>query len=236
MPGKAIGNVHEAHVRRQPYVQVAYRLGPSGALVAELPAYCPGRSASDGCEVKQHGVRERIQGPSHALVVARCVEHGRSFTLYPPGWPPYGRRPLCHVSPAGTAVRSEGYASTLFGAVQDAARGVLWPRAGAAAHEAVHRTQGRHIELARVLLGVGRSVGPRLREALATALGVALLVLCEASRAYEQARTWCARARVLMDVLQAVGARREQPELWFRVGHVAGLWGQPSRWDPGGSA
>lgn len=226
--------MHEERGRRQPFVQVAYRVGPSGTLVAELPPFCPGHSASDGCEVKQHGLRARAQGPVHALVVARCAEHGRSFTLYPPGWPPYGRRPLCHVSPAGLPVRSDSSASTLFGAVQDAASGVLWPRAGAALHEAVHRTQGRHIELARELLGVGKSVGTRLREALATALGVPLLALHEASRAYDQARAWRMRARVLMDVLQAVGARREQPELWFRVGHVAGLWGQPSRWDPGG--
>jgi hypothetical protein len=163
-------------------------VGPSGALVAELPAFCPGHSASDGCEVKRHGLRARMQGPAHALVVAQCVEHARSFTLYPPGWAPYGRRPLCHVSPAGSPARSDSYASTLFGAVQDAASGVLWPRAGAAAHEAVHRTQGRHIELARELLGMGKSVGTRIREAIATTLGVPLLVLCEASRAFEQAR------------------------------------------------
>lgn len=228
--------MQEHRGRRQPFVQVAYGVGPSGTLMADVPPFCPGHCRADGCQVKRHSLRERGQGPVHALVVARCAVHERSFTLYPPGWAPYGRRPLCHVTPAGSPVRSDNSASTLFGAVEDAANGVLWRRAGAAPHEAVQRTQGRHIELARVLLGVGTSVSARVREALATALGVPLLALHEATGTYELARAWRTRARVLMDVLRMVGARRELPELWFRVGHVAGLWGQPSRWDPGGSA
>jgi hypothetical protein len=190
----------------------------------------------DGCRVSRRGVRERAQGPAHALVVARCATHERSFTLYPPGWAPYGRRAVCHVTPSGSSVRSDNHASTLFGAVEDAAVGVLWRRAGAAPHEAVQRTQGRHIELVRALLGVGTSVAAKVREAIATTLGVPLLALCEASRAYEAARTWRARAQALMDVLRLVGARRELAELWFRVGHLAELWSLPSRWDPGGSA
>jgi hypothetical protein len=124
----------------------------------------------------------------------------------------------------------------LFGAVEDAAVGVLWRRAGAAPHGAVQRTQGRHIELVRALLGMGTSVAVKVREAIATTLGAPLLALCEASRAYEAARTWRARAQALMDVLRVVGARRELPELWFRVGQLAELWSLPSRWDPGGSA
>lgn len=228
--------MHEQRGRRQPFVQVAYGVGPSGILVAAIPPFCPGHSAAEGCRVKRRGLRERVQGPAHALVVAHCEAHERSFTLYPPGWAPYGRRAVCHVTPSGSAVRSDSHASTLFGAVEDAAAGVLWPRAGAAAHESVQRTQGRHIALARVLLGMGTSVAAQVREAIATALSVPLLALCDASRAYEQARTWRARARALMDVLRIVGARREHPALWFRVGYIAGLWGQPSRWDPGGSA
>jgi hypothetical protein len=226
--------VHEHRERRQPFAQVAYRVDEGGTVAAELPAHCPGRSPSDGCHVVARFRRARGQGPAHALVVARCHEHGRSFTLYPPGWVPYGRQPTCSVTPAGYAVRSTSAAGTMFAAAEDAEAGRLWPRSGAALDANVHRTQGRHLALASVLLGVSPSLVEAVREALAACLGVPLLVLHEARRRYETSRSWRARAGALMEVVRRLGARRQLPELWSRAGHLAGLWGRPSRWGPGG--
>ena len=227
--------MHEHRGRRQPFVQVAYHLDASGQLVAELPGYCPGHDAGAGCRVTAHYKRVRSQGPAHALVVAHCHEHDCSFTLYPPGWVPYTRRATCDVTPAGYAVRNPSLDVTMFAAAKDAQAGELWPRSGAALAQAVQRTQGRQLTRASLLVGVSPSLGERVREALATCLGVPLLVLQEASRGYQAARSWRARAAAVMAVVQKLGARRQLPELWARAGHLAGLWGRPSRWDPGGA-
>jgi hypothetical protein len=138
------------------------------------------------------------------------------------------------VTPEGYAVRSESVEGTLFAAAEDAAAGLLWPRSGAPADQAVQRTQGRHLECASLLLAVHGKLDERIREAMAPVLGVPLLALHEASRSYAEARTWRARGHCLMDVLQKVGAQGRRPELWSKAGHTAGLW-RPSRWDPGGA-
>lgn len=225
--------MHEHRGRRQPFVQVAYRVDECGTVVAELPVHCPGHDPSDRCRVVARFRRSRSQGPAHALLVAHCHEHGRSFTLYPPGWVPYGRQPTCIVTPAGYAVRSESVAGTVLAAAEDAEAGRLWPRSGAAADANVHRTQGRHLALASLLLGVSPSLVEAVREALAGCLGVPLLVLHEARRRYEASRSWRGRAWALMAVVRKLGARRQLAELWSQAGHIAGLWGRPSRWGPG---
>jgi hypothetical protein len=227
--------VHEQAERRQPFVQVAYRVDLNGTLVAALPSHCPGSSGGEACRVTPHHRRARSQGPEHALVVAHCHEHGRSFTLYPPGWVPYGRRALCRVTPGGCPVRSDSVDGTLLGATEDAAAGKLWPRSSAGPNQGVQRTQGRLLACASQKLGVSPALGERIREAIATCLGVPLLVLHEACRSYARVRSWRERGRVLMEVLRRIGARRQLPELWSRAGYVAGLWGRPSRWDPGGA-
>jgi hypothetical protein len=227
--------VHEHRGRRQPFVQVAYRVDEGGTVVADLPVHCPGQGANDGCRVVARFRRSRGQGPAHALLVAHCHAHGRSFTLYPPGWVPYGRRPTCGVTPASYSVRSESTEGTILAAAEDAEAGRLWPRSGAAPDANVHRTQGRHLALVSVLLGVSPSLVEAVREALAACLGVPLLLLHEARRRYQASRSWRARAGAVMDVMRRLGARRRLPELWSRAGYLAGLWGRPSRWDPGGA-
>lgn len=122
----------------------------------------------------------------------------------------------------------------MFAAAQDAEAGRLWPRSGAAPDANVQRTQGRHLALTSVLLGVSPSLVEAVREALAVCLGVPLLVLHEAHRRYATSRSWRARAGALMVVVRRLGARRQLWELWSQAGHIAGLWGRPSRWGPGG--
>jgi hypothetical protein len=172
---KAIDNVHGDRGRRQPFVQVAYRVAADGKVVPDVPPRCPRGDEGRCCRVHVHARRERSQGPPHALIVARCPAHGCSFTLYPPGWVPYARRPLCEVTPEGYAVRSESVEGTLFAAAEDAAAGLLWPRSGAPADQAVQRTQGRHLECASLLLAVHGKLDERIREAMAPVLGVPLL-------------------------------------------------------------
>lgn len=55
---------------------------------------CPWAGRDEACAVVQHDRRVRKTGPTHPLVVLRCLVHACSFTVYPPGFVPYGRRQL----------------------------------------------------------------------------------------------------------------------------------------------
>lgn len=56
--------------------------------------------------MRVHHRRERKTGPAHPVVVAECLTHGVAFTLYPPGFVPYGRAAIVPVDDEGELVRS----------------------------------------------------------------------------------------------------------------------------------
>lgn len=68
-----------------------------------MPDRCiAGASEKDArCVVRIHHWRERKVGPGYPLVVAKCTTHGTAFTLYPPGFVPYGRVAVAPVDAEG---------------------------------------------------------------------------------------------------------------------------------------
>jgi len=182
-----------------------------------------------------HSHRLRKTGPEIALVVAVCHAHGHHFTVYPPGHVPYGRAAVAPVDLAGRPVGAaqgdggHGLSGTAFEPVRSAAQGERYGESGDA--RGSRRTQGRRLCWAALLLGLSAPV--RLRERLSSVLGVPALSLHEAAATYGADRSWRARARTLMRVVSQVLAAG-RPFLLLHAGQVAGLWGRPSRWDPGG--
>jgi hypothetical protein len=180
-----------------------------------------------------HALRVRKTGPSFALAVARCHRHGRAFTVYPPGHVPYGRAAVVPVDEAGREVRwstagGPSWADTIWQAAFDAADGTRWANGGTREHR---RTQGRRLERCLTLLGLDLSLSEREQERITAALGVPLLTLRETPRESLRAGgSWTERGRA---VVQALAAVKRRPGLLV-TGHIAGLWGWPSRWDPGG--
>jgi len=187
-----------------------------------------------------------------ALLVARCKTHGVSFTLYPPGYVPYGRQRLAPVVPDGSAVvaeappRADGgasvgeagrFAGTMFGAALDAARGELWPSgwqqpvdAGRSARWA--STQARRTRRASRLLGVAPGLALETRVLVAEALGVEAVLLHEESRKLEAAAGVIATGRAVDAVLAALPATGCLVDRLAEAGSVVGLWPEPWRWDP----
>lgn len=53
---------------------------------------CPLARDGERCRIRQHDWRNRKTGPSVALRVLKCMSHHRAFTVYPPGYVPYGRQ------------------------------------------------------------------------------------------------------------------------------------------------
>jgi hypothetical protein len=131
-----------------------------------------------------------------------------------------------------TSSPASSWTGTLWAAALDAAEGERWPERGGA-HEH-RRTQGRRLELGAALFGLVPETPERTREHIAMALSVPLLSLREAASAYATSASWTVRARCVVRLLDEVPPHRAHIELLV-AGHVAGLWGRPSRWDPGGA-
>lgn len=198
-----------------------------------LPERCPLGADGSACRVGIHHHRARKTGPRIPLAVARCRQHRVTFTVYPPGHVPYGRAAVVPRDSAGREVRtaegSRAWSGTVFEAARDAAAAVRWPvHRGAPADR---RTQGRWLDRAGTLLGLDLGLGERTRERIASALDVPLLRLRDRpATSWRSGGSWTDRGRAVGAVLEQV----REPTQLLLAGHVAGLWGRPSRWDPGG--
>lgn len=211
-------------------MQAAYEADAEGRLAPALPAQCPLGEDGSGCRVGVHDWRPRKTGPGFALAVARCRAHAMTFTVYPPGHVPYGRAAAVAVDAAGRPVGGEGarrWQSTTFGAALDAAEGARWPEQGGEWHR---RTQGRWLERGAMLLGLTSATTAKRHELIASALSVPLLALREAARQYGRGRSWKSRALAVVSVLGSLARGAGV----LVSGEIGGLWGRPSRWDPGG--
>lgn len=184
------------------------------------------------CRVSARGHRERGWGPGFRFSVASCATHALAFTVYPPGWVPYGRAAVSVRSPEGFPVQGSGTAGTFVSAAEDAAHGIHWARSAAEPGQPVQRTQGRWLEWTARLLGLSGSVVERTRERLSTILAVPLLLIKEAAEAYAQGG-WAERGEAVMGVWKARGLRGQTLDALLHAGQLTGLWGRGSRWDPG---
>lgn len=201
----------------------AYRPGAGVRLEPVLPRHCPWASGDDLCAISEHHRRARRTGPGHALTVACCRTHGRCFTIYPPGFGPYQRRPVVQVTPDGTGSDGE-VADSLFEAAQDAAAGQAWRPSGPAFSTGRWRTQQRHIQLAVRMLGLDPKAPAAVREEIAHRLAVPLLDLAPAPA---QCGGYRMRGQRVMEVFARFPRTTELPRLLLACGAVAGLWSTP---------
>jgi hypothetical protein len=238
----------------KPFLVTTYVPDEQGRLVAKVPERCPVAEAGERCKVGLDHCRERKTGPCFPLAVMRCSTHQVAFTVYPPGYYPYGRVAVAPVAPGGELLR-EGDADvtetsgaqgdavsraldwvlTVFGAAQDAAEGHAWPRESPSGW----RTQGRWLQLGARLLGIGPAADgtadeQRYREQMAGMLGVSALHVLEGARRFRSSRGYRERGRAVMALLARLPTPRSLGERLLAAGAIAGLWGRPSRWDPGG--
>lgn len=216
---------------------------PGEAPRVTLPTRCPWFCEEDNsCRVVLDRHRERKTGPGFPIAVARCRVHGHAFTVYPPGHVPYGRKSVAPVDAGGKVLRlGEGEAGsgklswemTIFAAATDAAEGRAWDRIADEGAPWTRRTQGRWLKLGAALLGL-TDVEQRVREQLAERLGLAAMDLIEAARSYQRSPLWSGRGRIIARLLGRLPTGRSLCDALLACGAIGGLWGRPSRWDPGG--
>jgi len=231
-------------VARRPFMVTPYVADAEGVMVASMPSTCMRHEAGDApCH--------RKTGPCFPLTVVHCGLHRRGFTLYPPGHVPYGRIVVAPVSsggalvkdlpsgedtPEATPITKLDWPGTVFSAAVDAAAGQAWPRK-APTRPAHWRTQGRRLARGARLVGIGPTTaadGQRHREQMARRLGVPTLVVVGQALRWKEARGYRERGMAILLVLAEMEASRAISDRLMSAGEVEGLWGRPSRWDPGG--
>jgi hypothetical protein len=188
--------------------------------------------------------RERKTGPKLALAVARFRVHLHAFTLYPAGHVPYGRRAVAPAAPDGSVLwrgdaergqDAPAWETTVFEAGLDARRGLRWSRSSPSKDSRRRRTQDRMLVLGATLLGLAE-MDSGTRERIAERLGVACLEVLDRARGYRWAQTFRVQGRLIVESLERLPVRRSLCDDLLVCGAIAGLWGRPSRWDPGGPA
>lgn len=69
---------------------------------------CPEADEGQTCATSHNGFRERVTGPGFPIQVMKCASHGRAFTVYPPGFLPYGRQRIAPVAAGGDVLEADG--------------------------------------------------------------------------------------------------------------------------------
>ena len=198
-----------------PYVRVSRDEAERRPIV---PQYCPLFVTDDDtrtpCKIGLRHRRRRKTGPGYPLSVMCCSAHACTFTLYPPGFAPYQRKPVLKLSSCGNRVLGESdllesdFDSTMFErAVLDDVGGDRRPRSERRAAK---------------IVGVARDLDARLRESIAWALSVPAGALHWLSQSSKD--VWTATREVLA---QLNGNRRYKALNLLVSGHLAGCWGEP---------
>lgn len=155
-----------------------------GALTCEIPDVCPlgiQLGEQHTCVVTFNYLRERKTGPCIPLVIVQCLTHNISFTIYPPGYVPYGREPLVDIALDGFPIEAElekndivnSFSGTLFDAALMASQGVFYPKEGPYDLPMIcYDTQLNHIKKSALLLGIAETSQVSHNGHLAEALNI----------------------------------------------------------------
>ncbi len=221
---------------------VAYVPGGGSTLVpAVMPPSCVYASKGDpACVLFVHHLRERKAGPQVPLTVMQCRTHRRAFTLYPLGHVPYGRVAVAPVTLDGQVLFSTEHEPAVGDRRPPAWRATQLGAAFAALDDPTVKVTDRRwwatqtperLAQSAALLGVHPALPVPDADAIAFRLEVPRLVLRQAADAYAHARGRAVRGRVLVGVLDQLGADACLLDRILAAGVCAGCWGTVTRWD-----
>ena len=194
---------------------------------------CPLAQDGDVCAVSKDGFRARRTGPGFRLQVMSCAHHGH-FTVYPPGFVPYGRTAVAPVGFAGEVRAGDPHAAaaikwrhSVFEASVAIATGQAWQRD----RERTDPLQRRHGEIAAGILGLSPDIESITVERIRGVLELPGLDHEKARRDFVTARDSAQRVAALMPLLDAVVLDGGVCARILSAGFLAGLWGRPALLD-----
>ena len=219
------------------YVATPYTADSDGIYTAELPTRCP-RPPLPGqpCDITVNHRRERKTGPCIPLFVVHCATHKISFTLYPPGHVPYGRKSITAIaldeSPCINTTGKDRFGGTLFEAALDAAEGDPWAyhyqpdKTGSS-----FNTQTAHIQRALAMFGLDGAREPMMCESVAQVLGIPGQMLHDSGRMCNLSPLYLNRGKAIADILDIIPASHFLFERLAFSGYLAQLWPPLFFWD-----
>jgi hypothetical protein len=205
---------------------------------SKLLKRCPFSVDGDtSCKICVERWRPRKCGIPFSLAGFHCATHDASFTIYPPGWGPYARRPLVSVDHSGCVIEQEDgespWSDTSFKAAVDASRGHLWPeelKLGPSANEdsdaaQSRRTQRRHIAGVMRLFGFNIFATTREREIVASLINVGVSRLEEGAKKIREGPNLVVRGLEAVRVLEQLPVLRLMMTGLLTLGENQGYWG-----------
>lgn len=226
----------------RPYLTAPYLADGVGVLRPRRPSRCPFGPGSCICVVTWHGWRSRKCGPGYPFSMGRCATHNCTFTIYPPGWSPFGRRTTVVISHAGFDLDDHdaglgAWQQTAFEASSDAAAGCRWPdsagemgrwrREHGREPYGVARTQRRHIDGANILFALTSEL-EACQATVVAAIGVNLSDIIQASCRVRDGPCLMAEGKKGAAILSSLGPPRRHLLTGInRLGVDRGYWGPP---------
>ena len=167
----------------------------------------------------------------------RCSTHKKGFTIYPPGYVPYGRQQLAPVAPDGHLITEKSgaqlFRGTYFDAALDAAVGHFWPcESTTGSLSARYCTQKRHLSRALLLLGIQPGLHERLREEASQILALPGQLLHDSAALIQAHPNYKNQGKAICHVLNALEPSTSLFERLADAGASVCLWPALELWDP----
>ena len=224
-------------VSKRPFIVIAYVADAKGFPRPQKPVKCPTLNHDNkSCLIYIERWRKRLCGFSFRLAGMNCLPHSISFTIYPPGAVPYGRRPLLLMDHAGGVVEPENGESSLLGtsfeAAADASKDHLWPedvQLGPLPEDGVkmqsRRTQRRHITGALRLFGLDTHSTLKDREKVARHLNIGVTKLEAGATKIRDGPSLIVQGMEAVRVLEQLSVIRLMMTGLLALGTNQGYWG-----------
>lgn len=218
-----MGGFNQSVHSKGTFITAPYRLRGNNQFAPSRPDRC-NAGCSDTCYINTKCQRMRKCGPPFPLIQFFCKTHKVTFTVYPPGWTPYGRKAVVPLSEDGYP--EDNWDKTYFAACLQMSQGVRWPEGGLQAL-GVRRTQGRHINSFCKLFSLD-AIDYDVQHQVALALNVDTLKIISLANGIREGPSLKNKAKGVRAILRSLTAETDESlQNIIQLGHKHGFWGSP---------
>lgn len=232
--------INKQQNKPESFIIVPYEPDSNNILFPQIPLYGPCNINDENqCRIGIHHLRDRKTGPCFLLTVIQCHKHNKFFTLYPPGYAPYGRKTLAPVAPDGSLLDYDntgaglGFENTFFDTALDAQKGIAWSRPdwNSGGKDKYWSTQCRQLKKVMCLTGVLETQTDINRNIIADILGIQTAFLHWQADEILKNPGYRKRGECACNILESMQISPSVTDKLLSSGYYSGLWGRPYYWD-----